>query len=367
MNRHTFLQQMLQMATPVLSAASRGELRRIMTVEQQPGAGREPYACLEAVARLLTGMAPWFAADITDKAEAAERDRLLAMAHQTIAAQVDPASEDFADYTHYGNPYSQLLVDTAFLAQAILRAPTALWDPLPDQTKANVIHLLAAARNITPYNSNWLLFSTEVEILYRKLTGQCRLHVIQQHFQLIDTWYVGDGWYMDGPHFATDYYNSLVIHPFLLDLCDEAADLLPHGTSQKVLTRAQRHAEVLEKLVATDGTYIAMGRSLTYRCGVFHLLAQLAWQNRLPASINATTARDILFTVATRTLGPASYRADGFLNIGICSHQPHHAQRYICTGSLYMAAAAFLPLGIADTDDFWQLPPVPWTQRAVWL
>jgi len=226
--------------------------------------------------------------------------------------------------------------------------------------------LLKAARNMSPNVSNWLLFSTEIEILYRKLTGQCNNDMVIKYFRLVDSWYFGDGWYGDGPHFVTNYYNSLIIHPFLLDLCDFAEDLLPAGTKNSVLARAQRHAEVLENFIAPDGTFIATGRSLTYRCGVFHLLAQLSWQKRLPTTIIPATAREVLFAVTENTLTPASYRNDGFLNIGVNAHQPEFGEFYICTGSLYMAASVFLPLGIPAHDEFWALPAQPWTQRRVW-
>lgn len=34
----------------------------------------------------------------------------------------------------------------------------------------------------------------------------------------IEEWYVGDGWYSDGPSFSMDYYNDYVIHPMLVDI-----------------------------------------------------------------------------------------------------------------------------------------------------
>ena len=366
MNRADFLNKMVRMATPVLDAASKGELRKKMTVEQKPGAGRENFAGLEAVARLINGMSPWFEAEICDAGERELRDKLLDKARLAISGQVDPLSDDFTDYTKYGGRFSQILVDTAFLAQLMLRAPNALWQQLPQGTKENVIKLFEAARQITPGTNNWMLFSTEVELQYGKVTGNCAERVIMQYFNMLDSWYFGDGWYGDGPHFATDYYNSLVIHPMLLDLCDNGPDLLPAGSMDKILSRAQRHGEVLENLVTPDGTYIATGRSLAYRCGVFHLLAQLLWQKRLPASISEATAREVLYTVAEKTLTDESYKEDGFLNIGINKSQPNIGETYICTGSLYMASAVFLPLGRASSDEMWTAKAEPWTQRSIW-
>ena len=41
-----------------------------------------------------------------------------------------------------------------------------------------------------------------------------------------------------------------------------------------VLDRARRYAAILERLIGPDGSFPAIGRSLAYRCGAFHLLAR---------------------------------------------------------------------------------------------
>lgn len=369
MNRKDYLNHMTKMATPLLDAASKDDLRKTMYIEQKPGATRERFSCFEGVARLLNGMAPWFEvdeADITCPEESALRHELLQKAQRAIMHQVNPEANDFCNYTNLNNPYSQILVDAAILAQGILRAPKALWEGLSPSTKGNMIKMLESAANITPCNNNWLLFSTEVQLLLRRVTGTCNRGVLTVYFNMLNSWYLGDGWYGDGPHFATDYYNSIIIHPMMLDLCDMAADSIPADMPEKILQRAQRFAEILENLVAPDGTYIATGRSLAYRGGVFHLLAQLAWQKRLPTSVNPATARDVLYSVVDKTLTNASYRGDGFLNVGLRNADPSKGEGYVSTGSLYLASAAFLPLGLSPQDEFWTLPAVPWTQKRIW-
>jgi hypothetical protein len=366
MDRAEFLGHMLRMAGPVLDAAAKGNLRKSMSIEQKPGAARDSYAGLEAVARLLCGMSSWLDSDISDANERKLRDTYLQKARLAIEGQVNPSSEDFADYYKHGGPLSQFLVDAAFLAQAILRAPGALWDGLGNETQKQVIRLLEACRTFTPNCNNWLLFSAEIELLYLRLTGSCNTGMLKRYFGIFESWYVGDGWYSDGPFFTMDYYNSLVIHPMLLDLCDIVHDMLPPDAPQQALRRSQRHAEILERLVAPDGTFLPIGRSLTYRCGVFHLLALLAWQKRLPETLAPTRIRELLGTVAARTLGKASYREDGFLKIGVCDSQPGLGEGYICTGSLYMASAVFLPLGLVADDGFWKSPAAAGTQARIW-
>ena len=50
----------------------------------------------------------------------------------------------------------------------------------------------------------------------------------------------------------------------------------------RILERARRYAAILERLIAPDGSFPAIGRSLAYRCGAFHLLAALALRRQLP-------------------------------------------------------------------------------------
>src|SRR6188768_830196 len=91
-------------------------------------------------------------------------------------------------------------------------------------------------------------------------------------------WYVGDGLYGDGPTLHWDYYNSFVIQPMLLDVLATCGDALPawQTMAPKITERARRYAAILERLIAPDGTFPAIGRSIAYRCGAFQLLAQMA-------------------------------------------------------------------------------------------
>ena len=69
---------------------------------------------------------------------------------------------------------------------------------------------------------------------------------------------------------------------------------------------------------------------------------------------------------AGRSTPPGTFDASGWLQIGLCGHQPALGERYISTGSLYLATTAFLPLGLPADDPFWVGPGLPWTARRAW-
>ena len=369
--RAAWVARATRIADPVLTHLAAGTLKRSMPVEQADGANRGPVTHLEALGRLLAGLAPWLALPAADTAEGRQRARLLDLARRAIGQAVDPASPDAMNFTTGGQP----LVDAAFLAHAILRAPAALADGLEATTKTRLVAALTSTRVINPAFSNWLLFTAMVESGLARLGApwdRTRVdYALRQHEQ----WYVGDGHYGDGPAFHWDYYNSFVIQPMLLDVLDAvAADAdakanpAAWATMQApVLARARRYAAVQERLIGADGTFPAIGRSIAYRGGAFQLLAQIALRRALPDGVAPGQVRSALSAVLIRTLdAPGTFDTDGWLRIGLAGHQPGIGERYISTGSLYLCATAFLPLGLPADDAFWTQPAQPWTARLAW-
>jgi hypothetical protein len=364
-DRELWVGVMRRLADPVLTHLSEGTLKARMPVEQAAGADRRSVTHLEALGRLLAGMAPWLELVADDTAEGQIRGKYLALARQAIARAVDPASPDFMNFTRDRQP----LVDAAFLGQALLRAPRALAANLDASTKQHLIAALESTRTITPGYNNWLLFSATVEAALKQLGADWdRLRVdyaLRQHEQ----WYKGDGAYGDGPDFHWDYYNSFVIHPMLLDVLEVCADenAAWKAMMPRVEQRAKRYAAVQERLIAPDGSFPPIGRSLAYRCGAFHLLAQIALRRALPDGVSPSQARGALTAVIRRSIdAPGTFDEDGWLRIGFCGHQPGVGETYISTGSLYLCAVGLLPLGLPPADRFWASPAEPWTSARAW-
>jgi hypothetical protein len=184
-----------------------------------------------------------------------------------------------------------------------------------------------------------------------------------------EAWYVGDGAYGDGPRFHFDYYNSFVIQPFLLALMDVvgAQEAAWGAMAEGIRARARRYAAVQERMIAVDGTFPVVGRSIAYRCGAFHLLAEAALRGALPEGVAPEQVRGGLTAVMRRTLTVAgTFDGKGWLRIGLAGHQPSLGETYISTGSLYLCTAAFLPLGLAAEDRFWSGAKAGWSSVKVW-
>ena len=365
--RQYWVRTMSKIAEPVLSSLAAGTLKRNMPVECVTGnvADRRKYSHLEAIGRLLSGIAPWLEAPLDAGVERELQQRYADLARRAIRAACDPGSPDFLNF-HDG---SQPLVDCGFLAQALLRAPNELWKKLDSDTQTHLAAALVSSRVITPGQNNWLLFAATVEAALAMVGERYDAMRIDYAVRAHQQWYVGDGLYGDGSRFHWDYYNSFVIQPMLLDtLRAMAAHTRTWQTLYPdILARAKRYAAIQERLISPEGTFPAIGRSICYRTGAMQVLAQMALMNELPEPLTPPRVRAALTAVMHRLLdAPGTFDPGGWLTVGFCGHQPHLGESYISTGSLYLCAAAFLPLGLRPADPFWSAPAEDWTAKRIW-
>jgi hypothetical protein len=365
--REFWLRQSARLADPVLRNLAAGTLKRNMPVECVTGDVAERRKCthLEALGRVLAGIAPWLEATLPPGAERDSQQRYRMLAREAIRSATHPKSPDLLNF-HEG---SQPLVDCGFLSQALLRAPNELWVKLEPGAQRNLASALASSRTITPGFNNWLMFAATVEAALANMGEHWDAMRIDYAVREHQQWYVGDGLYGDGPHFHFDYYNSFVIHPMLVDVLRNigAHDRRWENLLPDTMARAKRYAVIQERLISPEGTYPAVGRSITYRCGAFHLLAQTALLGELPPPLAAARVRSALTAVMRQTLdAPGTFDDGGWLTIGLCGHQPHLGEPYISTGSLYLCATALLPLGLAPSDAFWSENAQDWTARRLW-
>lgn len=333
--------------------------------------GRRNAAYAEALGRTLAGIAPWLALPPDDSPEGKLRAEYADLARRAFIAAADPANKDYKRFTMSEGKETnrQFLVETAYMALAMLRAPNVLWDPLTPDQRANVLRLFDTAHKLQPVDNNWLLFASIVEAARWKFYGdydKARFdHGIQKHLE----WYVGDGTYGDGNRYRWDYYNSYCIQPMLLEvlaIAKEKGDPLGQNYD-KAVKRMQRYAEVQERLISPEGTFPVLGRSSAYRYGAFQALSQIMLMRKLAPGTEPAGARDGLTAVIRRMSEfPGTYDADGWLDIGAVGRQPSIRDPYNGTGGLYVTLNGLVHLGLPPNDPFWTAPPGEWSQKRIW-
>lgn len=360
-----------QIASPLLELMSKGELRKRMVVEFSPtwDNRNSAVAYMEGFGRLIIGLAPFL--DLPEnEGTAKEQSVRMRLKEKTLACLKHAADPASPDYLYWGSPKEkQPLVDAAFIAQALLMAPKALWEPLSATTKAHFIREFKQMRNIDPPKNNWVLFAATIETFLLSIGEDIDEKRIDSAVKTIQSWYVGDGWYSDGDRFHFDHYNGFVIHPMLILVLREnvAKGRISQAEYDLAYKRMQRYASFQERFISPEGTFLVVGRSSTYRVGAFQPLALLALEDKLPEGIVPAQVRSALTAVFKRLFIPKTFTSAGWLTLGLVGDQQTNiADSYSNTGSMYLTSVAFLPLGLKADHPFWTGPFTEWTQRKAW-
>ncbi len=367
-DRKFWLAEMDKMVQPVMRSLAHDSLRINMpttvSVHVDNAEQRRKVQYVEVLGRVLSGIAPWLQSEGGNDIEIALRNQYRTWALQGLQNAMDSSAKDFMRF----DIGAQQLVDASFIALAFHRAPW-LWQNLDTVSKVRMIASFRTTRKYKPAFSNWLLFSAMTEAFFCKFGYEWDPMRVDYAMRQIDQWYRGDGMYSDGVNYAFDYYNSFVIHPYLAAVSDimnkKNNDYKAMG--EKIAKRNERYAVIQERLINTDGTYPATGRSIIYRGAAFQHLADMAWRKKLPQQLSPAAVRCALTAVIRKTLeSPTTYTKDGWLTIGLYGSQPNIADSYNNSGSPYLCTTIFLPLGLPAADSFWANPPEQWSAQKIW-
>jgi hypothetical protein len=374
-----------RMAQPVLENMARGELQKNMQTEFSPSFDNRnrKVVYMETFGRLMGGIAPWLTLPDDESAEGQQRRQLRQWALQSYKNAVDPSSPDYLCWGVSG----QNLVDAAYIAESFLRAYEALWTPLDDVTKQRYVKEFQNLRKIDPPYTNWLLFSSVIESFIAKATQPHAAPFHQEEFKGVqfdeyrvnsacrkmEEWYVGDGWFSDGPVFAFNYYSSFVFHPMYLETLQAMVDSKYNSRLDyqkyydRELKRTQKYAIILERFISPEGTFPVVGRSIPYRMACLQPLALMGWYQTLPKDLTNGQVRAALTQVMHRMFDQSqNFNDGGYLTIGFCGSQPETADWYTNNGSLYMTSLCFMPLGLPASHPFWTDKAEPCTQAKAW-
>ncbi|MHB9858194.1 DUF2264 domain-containing protein [Streptomyces sp. YIM S03343] len=250
----------------------------------------------------------------------------------------------------------QPLVEAASIALALRLTRPLLWDRLSDRVRQRAADWLSDALVAEPWHCNWELFPVTVGGFLVEVghTPDVARKAVERGLERIEDWYIGEGWYSDGPGRAFDYYNGWALHlyPVLHAWLAGDAELL-----ERYGSRLERHLADYARLFGGDGAPMHQGRSLTYR-----------FATAAPLWLGALTGRTPLTPGETRRLasGALKYFLDrgavderGLLTLGWDGPDPAVLQGYSGPASPYWASKGFLGLLLPPDHPVWTAPEEP--------
>ncbi|MEV0178677.1 DUF2264 domain-containing protein [Streptomyces sp. NPDC050625] len=319
----------------------------------------EPYATGDRALYHLPGDHESWSGRLSDGLEGYARTLLLAAFRRdenTLGRYADGLAAGASGVWPRIEDRSQPLVEAASIALALRLTRPLLWDRLDEPVRERAAAWLADALTAEPWPCNWELFPVTVGGFLQEIgyEADASRKAVERGLERIEQWYVGDGWYSDGPGRAFDYYNGWAMHlyPVLHAwLAGDAALLDLYGA------RLERHLADYARLFGGDGAPMLQGRSLTYR-----------FATTAPLWLGALTGRTPLAPGETRRLasGALKYFLDreavdehGLLTLGWHGPDETLLQGYSGPASPYWASKGFLGLLLPADHAVWTAAEEP--------
>ncbi|HUQ59288.1 DUF2264 domain-containing protein [Lentzea sp.] len=238
----------------------------------------------------------------------------------------------------------QPMVESASVALGLRLTKPWLWDGLPEDVQDRAEAWLRESLRHVPAANNWYFFPyTVASFLEAAGRGDDETRQAgQRAVELLEGWYVGDGWYSDGDGRAFDHYNGWALHLY------PALDA--HLDGRPVTTHLREHLESFALLFGADGAPLYFGRSLTYRFAASAAVALGAVTGETPLSPGHSR---FLMSNALKYFLDRGSLTDGLLSLGW--HGPHEAslQPYSGPASPYWASKAFVCLLAGPDHPLW--------------
>ncbi len=176
-----------------------------------------------------------------------------------IKLGTDPQSSGYWGET---GPFDQRLVEMAAYGLGLALMGETLTARFTGREVMNLHAWLNQITDAQMPDSNWNYFAIMVQLGFKRAGLPYDQAAIDHRFALMDAYYLGDGWYSDGPGRPKDYYISMAFHFYGLIYATLSND---EARAKVLRERSRLFAEDFIYWSAADGASVPFGRSLTYR------------------------------------------------------------------------------------------------------
>lgn len=300
---------------------------------------------MEALVRPLWGIAPYWTACQDDPL----RDAYVAK----LITGTDPGSEN---YWGEITDYDQYIVEAAALALTLLLHKEYVWEQLPERNQQALKKWLSHALTCKIPKNNWTFFKVLIRVTLYQCGDPLAKNELTQELALIDSMYIGDGWYVDGKVTQRDYYVAFAFHYYGLIYATFMKEEDPEW-SERFIERATLFAQDFIYYFDEDGEALPYGRSQIYRFaqGAFFSALVFAEVEAIPWGKLRTLLSAHMHNWMTHDI----FTFDGRLSIGYHYENLVMAEGYNAPGSPYWSLKTFLVLAVSEDHPFWSAERMP--------
>jgi len=262
-----------------------------------------------------------------------------------IKLGTDPQS---AGYWGETGPYDQRLVEMAAYGLGLSLLGDILLERFTEREVMNLHAWLSQITDAQMPDSNWNYFAIMVQLGFKRAGLPYDQRAIDHRFALMDAYYLGDGWYSDGPGRPKDYYISMAFHFYGLIYAALSGD---EARADVLRERSRLFAQDFIYWSAADGASVPFGRSLTYRFAMVAFWSAVAFSGLevfTPGIVKGIILRHLRWWQQQ----PITDR-DGILTLGFAYPNLAMCEDYNSPGSPYWALKTWLILALPETHSFW--------------
>ncbi len=302
-------------------------------------------AKMEALSRMLWGIFPLLA----------NGDECENLSFYLTAIR-NGTNPEHAEYWGDIHDFDQRCVEMAAFGVGLALLDKRLLAYFNDAEQHNLIDWLNQGKDATIPNNNWNYFPIMVQMGCKQAGLPWDREAVEARFALMEAYYLGDGWYSDGPGRPRDYYVSMAFHYYGLLYANYMADVDAQRCAQ-LRQRAQQFAGDFINLFSAEGAAVPFGRSMTYR------FAEAAFWSAAAFSGLEVYSPGVIKGIVLRHLRSwlkqPIFDRDGVLSIGYHTPNLVMAEDYNAPGSPYWACKLFLVLALPESHAFWQAEELP--------
>lgn len=313
-------------------------------------------ARMEGFARILWGLGPLFSQSSSYEAkeiqnEAAEWKEIVL---EGIAAGTDPEHEEY-----WGDmaDFDQRIVEaTALVVMFCLNKE--MWQELPEAVRPHVYQWLNQMNHCEMPRNNWRFFRILTNMTFRLLNLPYSKERVKEDKELIESSYVGGGWYVDGGSDKMDYYIAFAFHFYGQIYASFMKELDPVW-SAVLMERREVFFRDFIYMFGNDGTSVPFGRSLTYRFAHVSFFSAYAFLGG--RSLNYGVIKNLICGNLKKWFELPITDYAGLMTVGYQYPNLIMSEHYNGGGSPYWALKAFLVLALPEDHEFWRAKPKTFT------
>ena len=339
--RQDLVRAAVQLMTPLVDCLTPEKSR--MIVGEGSAHYSEDVAGMEGFSRVLWALVPMLIG------KCPEAEPFWKLWKEGLLHGTDPAH---AGYWGTVGDYDQRMVEMAVIGIGLCFVPERFWDELTPVQQDNLYNWLNQINLHDMPKNNWRYFRILVNTGFLKVGRPVDQARMAEDLDMMESHYVGDGWYFD---YLTkrDYYTLWAFHFYSLVY----AAAMQTGDAERCARFVERARLIAPRFACWfDGAGRALpyGRSLTYRFAQSAFWASMAFAGVTAPGLGWGEMKGLLLKNLRFWLRMPIFDRGGALTVGYGYPNLCAAEGYNAPGSPYWALKTFFVLALPEDHPFWQ-------------